>query len=74
MHVNRTESHSLVPQGWTAPPRKPSRSAAPKLPVLEQVGEVLYELRDLLEEYAPSWYSLDHRNRVEAAIQRLSEI
>jgi len=74
MHVNRTESRSLVQHGWTGSPRKPSRSAAEELPAIEQMAEVLCDLRDLLEEYAPSWYSLEQHNRVESAIQRLSEL
>jgi hypothetical protein len=74
MHVNRTESRLLVHHGWTASPRKPSRSATEELPAIEQVAEALYELRDLLEEYAPSWYSQEQHERVESAIQRLSQI
>jgi hypothetical protein len=30
--------------------------------------EVLCELRDLLEDYAPAWYTEEHHRRVEAAL------
>ncbi|HLV85377.1 MAG TPA: hypothetical protein VKV39_00265 [Candidatus Sulfotelmatobacter sp.] len=40
--------------------------------LVKELTEVIYELRDLLEEYAPSWYSLEHHTRVESALQRVS--
>jgi hypothetical protein len=40
---------------------------------VEQLAEVLCELRDLLDDYAPAWYSQEQHSRVESAIGRLSE-
>lgn len=40
---------------------------------VEQLADVLHELRDLLDEYAPAWYSPEQHSRVESVIQRLSE-
>jgi hypothetical protein len=45
--------------------RAQSESANPK--------EVLGELFDLLEEYAPTWYTNEHRNRALSALRRLQE-
>ena len=41
---------------------------------VEQLAEVLCELRDLLDDYAPAWYSQEQHSRVESVIGRLSEL
>ena len=37
------------------------------------VGEAFRELFDLLEQYAPVWYTEDHHNRAVAALRVLEE-
>jgi len=37
------------------------------------VGEVFRELFNLLEQYAPAWYTEDHHNRAVAALRVLEE-
>ena len=34
----------------------------------KDLKEVLSELRDLLEDYAPTWYTEEHHRRVESAL------
>jgi len=34
----------------------------------KQLLEVLSELRDLLEDYSPAWYTEEHHQRVESAL------
>jgi len=38
---------------------------------LAGVGEVLRELFNLLEQYAPTWYTAEHHNRAVAALRVL---
>jgi hypothetical protein len=40
---------------------------------LAGVAEVLRELFNLLEQYAPAWYTEEHHNRVVAALRVLDE-
>jgi len=37
------------------------------------LAEVLTELFDLLEQYAPSWYTQEHHDKALAALQMLKE-
>ena len=34
----------------------------------KHLAEVLSELRDLLEDYSPTWYTEEHQRRVESAL------
>jgi hypothetical protein len=43
------------------------------VPENQEIREVLEELFVLLEEFAPSWYTEDHRRRAMAALQAGSE-
>ena len=40
---------------------------------LAGAGEVLRELFNLLEQYAPTWYTEEHHNRAAAALRVLEE-
>jgi hypothetical protein len=40
---------------------------------LADAGEVLRELFNLLEQYAPAWYTEEHHNRAVAALRVLEE-
>jgi hypothetical protein len=42
-------------------------------PHLTRGAEVLAELYELLEEYAPSWYRPQHHERAESALRLLRE-
>ncbi|HEY1263158.1 MAG TPA: hypothetical protein VGF06_06525 [Terriglobales bacterium] len=37
----------------------------------KQLAEALHNLYDLLEEYAPAWYTQEHREKAEAALRML---
>ena len=37
------------------------------------VGDVFRELFNLLEQYAPTWYTAEHHNRAVAALRLLQE-
>jgi hypothetical protein len=63
---------TLDRRAWKVHHRKPRAAKTATQPVIEQLAEVVYELRDLLHDYAPSWYSSEHHGRVESAIQRLA--
>lgn len=49
--------------------RRLNKSKTPSAPDTALAAEVLSEIRDLLEEYGPSWYSDTQRERVEAALR-----
>ena len=40
---------------------------------LNVVTEVLAELCELLETYAPSWYTQEHSNKAQAALRLLAQ-
>jgi len=40
-------------------------------PETTQLEDALLELYNLLEEYAPSWYTEEHHNRAESALRSL---
>lgn len=49
--------------GHSSPDNKPETSSERK-----HMREVLSELRDLLEDYSPPWYTEEHHRRVESAL------
>jgi hypothetical protein len=51
----------------SAHPHRISYVSAPKKDA--QPKEVLEELQNLLEEYAPMWYTDEHRERVQSVLQ-----
>ena len=71
MNTQRTELQTLGQPKWKISTRKlnaaPQRSAS-----VEELTGVIHELRDLLEEYAPAWYSLEHHKRIESALARVA--
>ena len=73
MNERRSHVKTLDRRAWKVHRRKPGAAKAATQPVVEQLAEVVYELRDLLHDYAPSWYSSEHHGRVESAIQRLAQ-
>jgi len=50
-----------------------ARPARPQALVAD-LSHVIHELRDLLESYAPTWYTLEHHDMVEAAVGRLNNL
>ena len=73
MRARRSHVKTLDRRGWKVHRRKPSATKIATEPMVEQLAELVYELRDLLCEYAPSWYSSEHHERVESAIRRLAQ-
>lgn len=73
MRVRRSHVKTLDRRGWKLHRRKPSATKTATQPVVEQLAEVVCELRDLLYEYAPTWYSSEHHVRVESALRRLTQ-
>ena len=62
-HVNRS------PNGRnSAPPIKAGSRASDWARDPELLAEALTDLYELLEEYAPSWYTQEHHEKVEAAL------
>jgi hypothetical protein len=51
-------------------PREKSDALQPQLAA---IVEAFRELFNLLEEYAPSWYTEEHHNRAVAALRALEE-
>jgi hypothetical protein len=50
----------------------PTHGPAVREPEVEdKLYETLLKMRDLLEGYAPSWYSDDLRERVETVVQQI---
>lgn len=39
----------------------------------QQLADALEELYELLEEYGPSWYTQEHREKAESALQLLKK-
>lgn len=50
------------------------RSQSDASPELESIAEAFRELFDLLEQYAPVWYSEEHRYRAVAALGILEKL
>ncbi|HTT21909.1 MAG TPA: hypothetical protein VMG82_23470 [Candidatus Sulfotelmatobacter sp.] len=71
MNAHRSNVRTLDRRAWKVHEAHQAKGATP--PAVEQLAEVVRELRDLLHEYAPSWYSPEQHSRVESAIQRISE-
>ena len=60
---------------WTVAERRPGREKSDASPEqLAFIAEVLYELFDLLEQYAPMWYTEEQHNRAVAALSILSRV
>lgn len=61
----------------TEPSRKGTQSRSKKEDLLESqlktVAEAFLELFELLEDYAPAWYTEEHHNRAVAARRILSK-
>jgi len=73
MNAHRSELRTLDRVGWQVPSRKNNSTKRESAAAVEQLTEVLRELRDLLHEYAPVWYSEEQHSRVESAIQKQAE-
>ncbi|HXJ88122.1 MAG TPA: hypothetical protein VMS18_14975 [Candidatus Binatia bacterium] len=71
MDAHQSSARTMDRRAWKV--HKASRAKPATRPSVEQLAEVIRELRDLLHEYAPSWYSPEQHSRVESAIQRVSE-
>jgi len=73
-HVGTQQKHAY---GWTMSDSDESSEGQREKPVLriELAGaaEVLRELFNLLEQYAPAWYTEKHHNRAVAALRVLEE-
>ena len=63
LHLHSTEKWDPIDDGLCD--CKPSQTADPK--------EVLAELVELLEEYAPAWYTKEHHKRALAALRALEK-
>jgi len=62
-HVNRS------PNGrGSTPPLKSGGRASDVEPDPKLLTDALTEVYELLEEYAPSWYTQEHHEKVEAAL------
>jgi hypothetical protein len=72
MSAHRSELRILDRRARNAHRRKMNPARIENRATMEQVASVLCELRDLLDDYAPAWYSAEQHSRVESAIQRLS--
>ena len=89
-HVVQGKVHSNLNGGKMAPSRNGSGSNASangstgrltvtplhagQRPLVEDLAQVVRELHELLESYAPAWYTLEHHNMVEAAVDRLHQM
>ena len=45
----------------------------PQIELIEQLGNTVKELHDLLEMYAPTWYTPELHEKAEAALQMLQK-
>jgi hypothetical protein len=61
-HTGNRTLHKAAP-AYSSPDHKRETTSERK-----HLREVLSELRDLLEDYAPAWYTEEHHRRVEAAL------
>jgi CelD/BcsL family acetyltransferase involved in cellulose biosynthesis len=50
---------------------RPLNSESETDPVQARLADALVDLHNLLREYAPSWYTLEHHTKVESALQLL---
>ena len=49
----------------------PAREVTPDVQPSKRLAEALEDLYELLEEYAPAWYTQEHREKAEAALRML---
>jgi hypothetical protein len=50
---------------------RPLNSESETDPIQERLADALVDLHNLLEEYAPSWYTQEHHTKAESALQLL---
>jgi hypothetical protein len=73
MNAHQSELQTLDRLAWKVHSRKTNTTKTEAAAAIEQLTEVLRELRDLLHDYAPAWYSEEQNSRLESAIQSVSE-
>jgi len=75
-HATKTQSRrgtKLSLERIAGPSRVPGKEHDFEHRAVDGAREALTELFDLLEEYAPIWYTELHRNRALAALKTLKE-
>ncbi len=73
MSAHRSELRILDRRARNAHRRKMKPARMESRATMKQVANVLCEFRDLLDDYAPAWYSAEQHSRLESAIQMLSQ-
>lgn len=57
----------------SARPHRLDYTSVRESPQTQQLADVLEELYELLEEYGPYWYTQEHREKAESALQLLKK-
>ena len=72
----RAQENAVNTTGWNQNLERRTRHAAsggiviaPSESEVHALTDLLSELHDLLDEYAPAWYSEDLHNRIEATLR-----
>jgi hypothetical protein len=68
MLIVMRQSGNRRPQNDAASSFFPAGNEHTAIPDRTSLVEVLLELRNLLEEYSPAWYTEEHRRRLESAL------
>jgi len=70
MSIVRGKSGNRTPHNKTAPSFSSAENQHNPTSGGRSLAEVLSELRNLLDDYSPAWYTEEHQKRVESALHQ----